>query len=455
MGTGHVAFGGKHQAGILTPAPSSALIAAFDVVATDTPELAGALRDLTAAARWLTGGGPAPKRDPLLPPSDNLILGPDPDPSNLTVTVGVGASLFDERFGLAARKPKQLRSMEHFPHDEIDPERTHGDLLLQLCADSPDACVHALRILIRATRGTLVLRWMLPGFLRPNTLGHGRTSTRNLLGFKDGTANPDGSDPALMDRLVWVPSSGSGEPAWTAGGSYMVVRIIRTKVEFWDRTALATQEDIIGRRKASGAPLDGRREHDVPDYGTDARAARSLRPTRTSAWPTRTPARRRPRGSSVAASTIPTDSRRTVSSSRDSCSSASSGTSTGASSRCRSGSTASRSKSTSSRSAVASSSRSPGSGTTAIGSVPGCSAEAVPDPVCDPSAVGPMRRRRVVRPMTGALDDAAWIGPTQRKRLEDALAEVIAGARAKVTVERYRKLVDAAVTGIDGGFGID
>ena len=71
------------------------------------------------------------------------------------MTVGVGASLFDERFGLAGRKPEQLRPMEHFPHDEIDPTRTHGDLLLQLCADEPDACVHALRILMRATRSTL------------------------------------------------------------------------------------------------------------------------------------------------------------------------------------------------------------------------------------------------------------------------------------------------------------
>lgn len=265
-----VPFEGEHQAGITTPAPSSALIAAFDVVATDRQELAGAMRDLTEAARWLTSGGPAPKRDPLLPPADNLILGPDPRSSDVTVTVGVGASLFDARYGLADRKPTQLRPMEHFPHDEIDPTRTHGDLLLQLCADQPDACVHALRILMRATRSTLVLRWMLPGFIRSNVLNNGRTSTRNLLGFKDGTANPSPADDALMDKLVWVPSGSPTEPAWTAGGTYMVVRTILTRVEFWDRTALATQENIIGRKKASGAPLDGTRENDVPDFKADA-----------------------------------------------------------------------------------------------------------------------------------------------------------------------------------------
>jgi deferrochelatase/peroxidase EfeB len=268
-GGGHVPFEGEHQSGITNHSPSNALIASFDVVATNRAELAGAMKDLTEAARWLTGGGPAPKRDPLLPPSDNLILGPDPTPSDLTVTVAFGASMFDDRYGLAAKKPKQLRPMEHFPHDEIDLTRTHGDVLIQLCADEPDACVHALRILMRATRSTLVLRWMLPGFQRPNTMGAGRTNSRNLLGFKDGTANPDGSDDQLMDELVWVPAGVPGEPAWTAGGTYMVVRTIRTKVEFWDRTALETQENLIGRRKASGAPLDGRRETDIPNYKAD------------------------------------------------------------------------------------------------------------------------------------------------------------------------------------------
>jgi deferrochelatase/peroxidase EfeB len=158
--------------------------------------------------------------------------------------------------------------MPRFPNDRLDPERTHGDLVVQICADTPEACVHALRILMRATRATLVLRWMLDGFQQPNTLGHGRTSTRNLLGFKDGTANPDATDRAEMDDLVWV-GKGSGEPAWATGGSYMVVRIIQNHVEFWDRTALETQEGIIGRVKETGAPLDGRHETDVPDFAAD------------------------------------------------------------------------------------------------------------------------------------------------------------------------------------------
>ena len=179
-------------------------------------------------------------------------------PSDLTITVGFGASLFDERFGLADQRPTQLTRMPSFPNDRLQPALSHGDLMVQICATDETSCLHALRYLMAGTRGDLVVRWLIHGFQqRPGgsiDVGGTQATPRNLLGFKDGTANPKANDAGLMDELVWVNGS-QGEPAWTVGGSYMVVRPIRMFVERWDRTALGEQEAIIGRTKRTGAPL--------------------------------------------------------------------------------------------------------------------------------------------------------------------------------------------------------
>jgi deferrochelatase/peroxidase EfeB len=271
-----VPFDGVHQAGILRPAipqPNS-LIAAFDVVATSRAGLETGLRELTTRGRLLAAGWSPDVGDPLDPPEESGVLGASTGPAGLTVTVGVGASVFDERFGLGAARPRQLTTMPHFPNDKLDPDLSHGDLLVQVCATDELATVRALRYLMLGTRDILRLRWMVNGFHRPNaTSTPGHTTTRNLMGFKDGTANPNPDDTPLMDRLVWIDDA-DGEPAWGTGGSYMVVRLIRMFVEPWDRTALLEQEKIIGRTKRTGAPLGGDREDEIPAYASDPDGAR-------------------------------------------------------------------------------------------------------------------------------------------------------------------------------------
>ncbi|MEI7032274.1 Dyp-type peroxidase [Streptomyces pratensis] len=251
---GRVEFHGAHQAGILTPQQPFGGFAAFDVLARDRAELTGLLRKLTERCRTLTAG--------VVPedPDVAAVRGPE---DRLTVTVGVGASLFDDRFGLAGARPPGLVPMPAFPGDRLDGKSCHGDLSVQVCAQHPDAVLHVVRDLARETAGLLRTRWRVDGFLNPP---RPEGAPRSFVGFKDGTAHPDTTSEREMDRLVWIGSEG---PRWARGGSYQVLRTIRLHAEAWDQVPTAEQEKIFGRRKSTGAPLDGRVESDLPDYGRD------------------------------------------------------------------------------------------------------------------------------------------------------------------------------------------
>ncbi|MFF7122190.1 MULTISPECIES: iron uptake transporter deferrochelatase/peroxidase subunit [unclassified Streptomyces] len=260
-----VPFHGTHQASVLAPSRRTSVFVSLDVTAEHRADLTDLLRTLTDRARFLTSGGTPSPVGITGPPADSGILGDRLPSGALGVTVGVGASLFDDRFGLAALRPRRLTVMPAFPDDDLRSEWCHGDLGLQLHADDPDTAVHALRDIARHTRGGMQVRWRLDGFSSPPRPSG---TPRNLLGFKDGTANPDAHSTGEMDRLVWV-GKGMDEPDWAVGGSYQVVRLIRMLVEFWDRVSLSEQERMFGRARSSGAPLDGDREHDTPKYADD------------------------------------------------------------------------------------------------------------------------------------------------------------------------------------------
>ena len=257
-----VPFHGEHQAGITTPQQRYSTHAAFDVTASDKAGLLALFKTITARARALTGGGAAPDLGVGAPPADSDVLGPDIPADGLSVTLAVGASLFDDRFGLAAKKPKNLTPMKSFPNDSLEPSLCHGDLMLQLCANNPDTIHHALRDIAKHTRGGMQARYRQDGFVsQPRPSG----TPRNLLGFKDGISQPP---PTEDDEILWVQPN-TGEPSWAVGGSYQVTRFIRMLVEFWDRVSINEQENMFGRRRDSGAPLDGQNEFDTPNFAAD------------------------------------------------------------------------------------------------------------------------------------------------------------------------------------------
>jgi deferrochelatase/peroxidase EfeB len=260
-----VPFHGVHQSGIVTPPPPAACFAAFDVHAAGRAQLVDLLQTLTAAARFLTAGGRPPSAGAGAPAADSGTLGPVVPADGLTVTVGVGTSLFDRRFGLAAHKPAGLFEMASFPNDDLDRAQCGGDLMLSICAGSTDAAVHALREIARRTRGAMGIRWRIDGFVSP-----ARPSgvPRNHQGFKDGIANPDVRRRRVAERLLWLSGAPRDQP-WTAGGSYHVIRLIRMFTESWDQLPITEQERIVGRRRDSGAPLGGGVETDIPNYAAD------------------------------------------------------------------------------------------------------------------------------------------------------------------------------------------
>ncbi len=271
-------FDGPHQSGILTPLQNHSCFVAFDLTTEDGPSVVSLLQRWTEAARRLMRGQTAAAMadDPDQPAADSgeaVGLGP----ARLSLTFGFGAGLFEkdgqDRYGLKARRPAALIDLPRFNGDQLAPGATGGDLSVQACADDPQVAFHAVRQLARIADGVAQLRWIQNGY---SAQFAAQDTPRNLMGFKDGTQNPIAARPGQVQaiaggrkfvrrdpgEIIWADGTDQG---WMQGGSYLVARRIRISVEHWDRTAVSFQEEVFGRRKASGAPLTGKSEFDPLD----------------------------------------------------------------------------------------------------------------------------------------------------------------------------------------------
>jgi porphyrinogen peroxidase len=157
----------------------------------------------------------------------------------LSCVVGFGAEAWDRLFG-------QPRPLNLHPFREIRAGARHavstpGDLLFHIRARRMDLCFElAMQIMER-----------LAGAASPVDEVHGFRyfDDRDLMGFVDGTENPNGQ--AAIDATIV-----GDEDISFAGGSYVVVQKYLHDLAAWNALTTEAQELIVGRKKLSDIELD-------------------------------------------------------------------------------------------------------------------------------------------------------------------------------------------------------
>ncbi|MFF7256743.1 iron uptake transporter deferrochelatase/peroxidase subunit [Streptomyces microflavus] len=271
VGSTEAMFHGKHQPGITTPLQARGHLVAFDLVAgAGRKEAVALMRRWSAVARELMAGRPAGGSAD--GPGHDTGIALDAGPSSLTVTFGFGRTFF-ARTGLTSRLPAALDPLPPFSSDQLDAKRSDGDLWVQIGADDALVAFHALRAVQKESAGTVKVRWQMNGFNRTPGATARPMTARNLMGQIDGTGNPKPADEDF-GRRIFVPASPGTPQEWLEGGSYAVVRRIRMLLDDWEKLPVDRQEQVIGRRKADGAPLSGGSETtamDLDKAGPDGR----------------------------------------------------------------------------------------------------------------------------------------------------------------------------------------
>lgn len=250
-GSDTLPFRGAHQPGIETPAQAHAWFVALDLVdGADREALARLLALWTDDIERLMSGRGA------LADQERELAGV---PARLTVTVGLGATVFDT-LGLESLRPPSLRPLPALATDRLEPRWGEADLLLQVAADDVLTVSHAVRVLTRDVRSIATVRWTQRGFARARGAVASDATPRNLLGQVDGTVNPA---PGTEDfaQVVWA----SDGPAWWHGGTMLVVRRMRMDLDRWERLGRVDRELVVGRRLGDGSPLTGGLERDTVD----------------------------------------------------------------------------------------------------------------------------------------------------------------------------------------------
>ncbi|MFE0512261.1 Dyp-type peroxidase [Streptomyces sp. NPDC058964] len=156
----------------------------------------------------------------------------------LSCVVGVGSTVWDRLFG--GPRPRELHPFVELRGDRHRAIATPGDLLFHVRARRMDLCFELARLITDRLRGAVTVVDEVHAFKY--------FDERDLLGFVDGSENPEGR---IGDDAVFV---GDEDPDF-AGGSYVIVQKYLHDLTAWDALSAEEQEKAVGRSKLANVEL--------------------------------------------------------------------------------------------------------------------------------------------------------------------------------------------------------
>ena len=162
------------------------------------------------------------------------------DPTkHLSVVASIGSDAWDRLF--SGPRPAGLHPFVELQGPRHTAPATPGDLLLHIRAETMDVCFELANRILKTMAGAVTVVDEVHGFRF--------FDNRDLLGFVDGTENPDGP-------LAVSATQVGDEDSDFAGSCYVHVQKYMHDMAAWDSLSITEQERVIGRTKLEDIELD-------------------------------------------------------------------------------------------------------------------------------------------------------------------------------------------------------
>src|ERR1700742_4575449 len=160
-------------------------------------------------------------------------------PKHLSVIASIGSDAWDRLF--SGPRPTELHEFIELTGPRHTAPATPGDLLFHIRAEVMDVCFELAGRILKSMAGAVTVVDEVHGFKF--------FDNRDLLGFVDGTENPDGP------IAVSATAIGDEDPDF-AGSCYVHVQKYLHDMTSWESLSVTEQELVIGRTKLEDIEMD-------------------------------------------------------------------------------------------------------------------------------------------------------------------------------------------------------